>query len=68
MAHTEQLAQLLENLVEHFDLEELRALCFDLGLDYDELRGEVKSVKARDLITVMLRQNGLAALAKRATR
>jgi hypothetical protein len=44
-------------LTEYFNLEELRALCFDLGLDYDELRGEVKSAKARELITVMLRQN-----------
>ena len=33
MAHTERLAQLLKNLVEHSDLEELRTLCFDLGLD-----------------------------------
>ena len=66
MAHTEQLAQLLKNLVEYFNLEDLRALCFDLGLDYYELRGEAKSARARDLITVMLRQNRLAALAERA--
>jgi len=65
MAHTEQLAQLLKNLAEHFDLEELRALCFDLRLDYDELRGEQKSAKARDPITVMLRQNRRAELADR---
>jgi predicted NACHT family NTPase len=52
-------------LTEYFNLEELRALCFDLGLDYDELRGEIKSAKARELITVMLRQSRLAALASR---
>ena len=62
---TEQLAQLRDDLVGSFDLEELRTLCFDLGLDYDELRGEVKSARARDLITVMLRQNRLAELASR---
>ena len=65
MAHPEQLAQLLKNLVEYFNLEDLRALCFDLGLDYDELRGEVKSARARELITVMLRQNRLTELASK---
>jgi hypothetical protein len=52
-------------LTEYFNLDELRALCFQLGLDYEELRGEVKSARARDLITVMLRQNRLAELADR---
>jgi len=37
-------------LVEHFDDEELRSLCLDLGLDYDSLRGEVKNNKVRELI------------------
>ena len=36
MAHTERLARLLENLVEHFDLDEFRTLCFDLGVDSDD--------------------------------
>jgi len=65
MAHTEQLAQLLKNLVEHFDLEELRTLCFDLGVNYDDLGGEGITAKARGLITVMLRQNRLAELASK---
>jgi hypothetical protein len=37
MANTERLARVLENLVEYFDLEELCTLCFDLGVDYDDL-------------------------------
>ena len=65
MTHIARLVPLLESLVRYFDLDELRTLCFDLGLDYDELRGEVKSAKARELITVMLRQNRLAELASR---
>ena len=35
MADTLRLAQLRENLVEYFDLEELRTLSFDLGVDWD---------------------------------
>jgi hypothetical protein len=53
MANTERLAQLRQNLVEHFDLEELRALCFDLRLDYDELRGEGQEAKARELVSYL---------------
>lgn len=51
MAHTEQLRQLRENLVEYFDLEELRTLCFDLGVDWDGLRGEEKTGKVTALLT-----------------
>ncbi len=47
----ERLAQLRENLTEYFDLEELRILCFDLGPDYDELSGKVKSTQACKLVT-----------------
>jgi hypothetical protein len=34
----------------HFDLEEFRTLCFDLGIDFDNLRGEGKEAKARELV------------------
>ncbi|MGQ9733337.1 MAG: hypothetical protein ACUVX8_18930 [Candidatus Zipacnadales bacterium] len=37
-------------LVERFDLEELRTLCSDLGVDFDDLRGEGKQAKARELV------------------
>jgi hypothetical protein len=47
MAHVARLAPLLANLVRHF-LDELRMLCFDLGVDYDELPGEGKTAKAGD--------------------
>ena len=39
------------------DLEELRTLCFYLEVDYDNLRGEGKSAKARELIRGLERQN-----------
>ena len=37
MTPPERLAQLRENLDSHFDLAELRTLCFDLGVDFDNL-------------------------------
>ncbi|MBL7062642.1 MAG: hypothetical protein ISS49_00355 [Anaerolineae bacterium] len=49
-------------LVEHFDLEELRTLAFDLGVDFDDLRGEGKAAKARELIAYLERRNRWANL------
>jgi hypothetical protein len=47
---TNSLTQLHRAIVDHLDLEELRKLCFDLGVNYDALRGEGSSGKARELI------------------
>jgi hypothetical protein len=33
-----------------FDIEELKTLCSDLGVDYDSLTGEGKAAKVRELI------------------
>jgi len=35
---------------QHFDAEELRTLCADLCVDYDNLQGEGKAAKARELV------------------
>lgn len=43
-------AQLRQLLVESFDDNELRDLCFDLRIDYESLPGEGKSAKARELV------------------
>ncbi|GAB4272182.1 MAG: hypothetical protein Kow0080_18340 [Candidatus Promineifilaceae bacterium] len=43
-------AQLRRALTEYFDMEELRTLCFDLGVDFDELPGAGLQAKARDLV------------------
>lgn len=37
-------------LVEFFSLEDLRNLCFELGIDFDDLSGEGKKGKARELV------------------
>jgi hypothetical protein len=46
-------ARLRENLIRYFDGEELRTLCHDLGVDYDDLKGEGKAARARDLIVYL---------------
>ena len=48
-----------------FDIEELRTLCFDIGVDYDALRGEGKDAKARELIMQCRRDNRVAELVVR---
>ena len=46
-------AWLRENLIRYFAGEELRTLCHDLGVDYDDLKGEGKTARARDLIVYL---------------
>lgn len=43
---------------ETFDLGELRTLCFDLDVKYDDLGGEGLSAKTRELILFLQRQRG----------
>lgn len=50
--------KLLDFLNKQFDLEELRTLCFHLNLDYDNLPGEGKQGKARELISYQVRISG----------
>jgi hypothetical protein len=59
---TNPLTQLHRAIVDHFDLEELRTLCYDLGVNYDDLRGEALSGKARELILKMGRKRQLDEL------
>lgn len=46
----EQLVKLHKLLEEHLDQEELRTLCFELWVEYDDLPAAGKSAKARELI------------------
>ena len=48
-----RLTWLREILDARFDREELRTLCFDLGLNYDDLPGEGRAAKARELVARM---------------
>jgi len=57
-----QLAKLRQLLTQHFDEEELRTLCFDLGVDYDTLRGEGEGGKARELVAHFERHGRISEL------
>jgi hypothetical protein len=49
-------------IVERYSLSELQTLCFDLGINYDDLPGEALSDKARELILRMGRRRQLEQL------
>jgi tetratricopeptide (TPR) repeat protein len=49
-------------LTDRFSDDELRTLCFDLGLDYDLLPGEGKGGKARELVRYLERRERLTEL------
>jgi hypothetical protein len=46
----EYRAMLGENLEKWFDIAELRDLCFDIGVQYESLKGETKPNRARELV------------------
>jgi len=53
------LGQILEK---RFNKEELRVLCFDLGVNYDDLPGEGIAVKVRELVAYFRRRKCLDVL------
>ena len=55
-------ARLRRLLADRFDAGELRTLCFDLQIDYDDLPGAGKANKARDLVAYMERHARLPQL------
>lgn len=57
-----QKPRLFELLTERCDEEEIRTFCFKLGLDYDDLRGDSKKSKARELIDYLSRRERLSEL------
>lgn len=61
----EILSQLHENLLRYFSLDQLRTLCFDIGVDFDELTGDGKSGKARELVVFLDRHGRLHDLNNR---
>jgi nucleoside phosphorylase len=64
-AHTptaQYRTKLRQNLVDNFGDNDLRDLCFDMGVDYESLPGEGKSAKARELISFCERRGRLPDL------
>ncbi len=56
---TELLTQIRDLIHNHFDLEELRELCFRLGIRYDDLPGETLSARTRELVLRLDRERRL---------
>jgi hypothetical protein len=64
MADIELLTQLRLLLSKRFSDGELRTLCFDLGVEYEDLPGAGKADKARELVATMDRYDRLADLVR----
>jgi hypothetical protein len=62
---TEILIKLRQNLVDSFSDTELHDLCFDMGIDYEDLPGEGRAAKARELVAYMDRRGRIAELAQK---
>jgi hypothetical protein len=58
------LVALRKLIVTNYNLEEIRTLCSDIGVDYDNLGGEGKEAKARELIAYLKRRNKLNDLVR----
>jgi hypothetical protein len=50
-------SELLQALSDRFDEAELQTLCFQLNIDYDDLRGAGKASKARELVLYLDRHD-----------
>lgn len=61
-ARQADLDALYQKLDRYFDREELRTLCFRLGVDYDSLPAEGKSNKARELVQHCARHELVSSL------
>jgi hypothetical protein len=49
-------------LDQQFNLDEIEQLCFDLNIDWENLRGDVKQAKARSLVLYCEKRGNLRAL------
>jgi hypothetical protein len=61
-AVAENREALYQVLTEHFSVDEIRTLCFFLKVDYDDLDGEGKTGKVRELISYMGRRERIEEL------
>jgi hypothetical protein len=56
------LPQLRDFITRNFNDSELRDLCFDLGIEYENLGGDNKAAKARELVAYCQRHGRLIEL------
>jgi VIT1/CCC1 family predicted Fe2+/Mn2+ transporter len=60
--------KLQELLDQRFNFEEIRQLTFDMGIEYEDLAGENKKTKVRELIIYLQRRNRLEELVSIASK
>lgn len=58
----QQRVHLAQAITQGFNLNELRSLCFDLDLDYENISGETKESKVRELVMYCERRGKLPLL------
>ena len=58
------LPKLRELVAQSFDMNELRLLCFDLGIDFEDLTGENKAGKTMSLVQYFDRRNQIETLVR----
>ncbi|VAW32503.1 hypothetical protein MNBD_CHLOROFLEXI01-4704 [hydrothermal vent metagenome] len=59
------LGLLRQNIVNSFNLDEIRGLCLDININYEELTGEALSARAGSLVAYCQRRRLLTALISR---
>ena len=59
---TNPLPLLRQTITQNFSLDELRVVCFDLSIDFENLRGETKASKVAALLADAQRFGRLEAL------
>lgn len=62
MSNLKQRTALFKGLTAHFSLSELHDMCFDLGLNHEDIPGNTRSAFARELILYCERRCTVAAL------
>ncbi len=60
--HSLDLTTLNKLLIDAFDLQDLKNLCFDLGIEYDTLAHQTRSELSRELINYMKQQKQILKL------
>jgi hypothetical protein len=66
--HQGHLPRLRRLIDQHFNLEELHDLCFDLGIEYENLPGRTKRGNCRELIAYCQRHGRIPSLLKELNR
>lgn len=54
--------ELFKLINQHFTAEELKEICFDLGINYEDIRGTSKKDKARELVLYAMKKGLLSEL------